>query len=123
MTANDFRRLALGLQDAVEGAHMNHPDFRANGKIFATIHPDHAQGMVKLTPEQQERFMREHPGVFQPAAGAWGRQGATMITFAKANEDIAGEAMTLAWQNVARQARNDSSARRVKARTIGRARR
>lgn len=122
MTANDFRRLALGLQDAVEGAHMNHPDFRANGKIFATIHADNAQGMVKLTPEQQERFIREHPGVFHPAAGAWGRQGATMITFAKANEDIAGEAMTLAWQNVARQARKDSSARRVKARTIGRAR-
>lgn len=122
MTAKDFRRIALGLEEVVEGAHMNHPDFRANGKIFATIHADNAQGMVKLTPEQQERFIREHPGVFYPAAGAWGRQGCTIVTFAKANEDIVGEAMTLAWQNLARQARNDSSARRVRARTIGRTR-
>lgn len=122
MTAKDFRRIALGLEGVVEGAHMHHPDFRANGKIFATIHADNAQGMVKLTPEQQERFIREHPGVFSPAAGEWGRQGSTMVNFAKANEDIVGEAMTLAWQNLARQARNDSSARRVKARTIGRAR-
>lgn len=122
MTAKDFRRLALGLEAAVEGSHMNHPDFRAGGKIFATIHADNAQGMVKLTPEQQERFMRENPTMFHPAAGAWGRQGATMVTFAKANEEVVGEAMTLAWQNVAREGRNESSARRVKAARIGRTR-
>lgn len=117
MTANDFRRIALGLEDVVEGAHMNHPDFRANGKIFATIHAGNAQGTVKLTPEQQERFMREHPAVFSPAAGAWGRQGYTMVAFAAAGEEVVGEAMTLAWQNLARQARHDSSVRRVKGRT------
>lgn len=120
MTAKTFRRIALGMAGAVEGAHMNHPDFRANGKIFATIHSDNEQGMVKLTPEQQERFIREHPAMFHPASGAWGRQGCTMVTFAAASDDVVGEAMTLAWQNLARQAKNDSSARRVKAARIGR---
>jgi hypothetical protein len=122
MTARDFRRIALGMDGAVEASHMDHPDFRVNGKIFATIHADHVHGMVKLTPEQQDRFMREHPAMFHPAAGAWGRQGSTMVTFAHANEDVLGEAMTLAWQNLARQAKNESSIRRAKAARIGRTR-
>jgi hypothetical protein len=99
MTPKAFRRIALGFEGAVEGSHMNHPDFRANGKIFATIHPDNAQGMVKLTPDQQERFLDEYPEMFTPAAGAWGRQGCTMVLFKAADEEVVGEAMTLAWQN------------------------
>jgi predicted DNA-binding protein (MmcQ/YjbR family) len=123
MTVTTFRKIALALDGVSEASHMNHPDFRVNGKIFATIHTDHKQGMVKLTPEQQERFMREHPATFHPAAGAWGRGGSTMVTFADASEEVVGEAMTLAWQNLVRQAKNDSSARRVKAARIGRTRR
>ena len=37
------------MEGAVEGAHMGHPDFRVNARIFATIHPDQQFGMVKLT--------------------------------------------------------------------------
>jgi len=35
MTANDFRKLALSLPQATEQSHMDHPDFRVGGKIFA----------------------------------------------------------------------------------------
>lgn len=122
MTATDFRRLALGMDGAAEASHMNHPDFRVNGKIFATIHEDRVHGMVKLTPEQQERFIREYPAMFHPAAGAWGRQGSTMVSFAHGNEEVVGEAMTLAWQNLARTAKNESSIRRAKAARISRKR-
>jgi hypothetical protein len=122
MTVSEFRRIALGMDGAAEASHMNHPDFRVNGKIFATIHEDHVHGMVKLTPEQQERFIREHPAMFHPAAGAWGRQGSTMVTFAHAKEEVVGEAMTLAWQNLARTAKNESSIRRAKAARITRTR-
>ncbi len=122
MTARDFRRIALGMDGAAEASHMAHPDFRVNGKIFATIHADNVQGMVKLTPEQQERFIRENPKMFHPAAGAWGRQGSTMVTFAHAKDDVVGEAMTLAWQNLARAAKNESSIRRAKAARISRTR-
>ena len=58
MTAEDFRRMALGMKGAIEGAHMGHPDFRINGKIFATLHADRQWGMVKLTPHQQAEFVR-----------------------------------------------------------------
>ena len=98
MTPNDFRRLALQMPDAIEGEHMAHPDFRAHGRIFATLHPDGKQGMVKLTPDQQHTLLHENPATFTPASGAWGRQGCTMVRLSSVDEETLGEAMTLAWQ-------------------------
>lgn len=103
MNPDDFRRIALGMEDAIEGAHMGHPDFRTNGRIFATIHPDHDWGMVKLTPDQQQKFVREDPATFAPENGAWGRAGCTKVRLVSVDEDTLGEAMTLAWQNTARK--------------------
>jgi hypothetical protein len=37
MTVDDFRRIALSLEGAEEGSHMGQPDFRAGGRIFATL--------------------------------------------------------------------------------------
>jgi hypothetical protein len=103
MTAAGFRRLALGFTDAIEGAHMGHPDFRVNGRIFATLHADNAHGMVKLTPEQQQRFISEDPRAFAPESGAWGRAGCTRVTLKAVDEDTLGEALTRAWQSTAAQ--------------------
>jgi hypothetical protein len=101
MDADAFRRIALGMEHAVEGAHMGHPDFRISNKIFATLHADLASGMVKLTPEQQRVFVQDYPTAFAPESGAWGRAGCTRVRLAAIDEDTLGEAMTLAWQNVA----------------------
>jgi predicted DNA-binding protein (MmcQ/YjbR family) len=100
MTPNEFRRIALKLDGATEGAHMGHPDFRANGRIFATLYPDGQNGMVKLTSEQQQDFISTDSDTFAPASGAWGRQGCTTVRLDSVAEDKLGEAMTLAWQNV-----------------------
>jgi hypothetical protein len=102
-SAKDFRRIALGMQDTIESAHMGHPDFRVNGRIFATLHPDHQSGMVKLTPDQQQNFVRENPAAFKPENGAWGRQGCTSVRLDSVDEETLGEALTLAWQNSARK--------------------
>ncbi len=104
MTADHFRRIALGMEGAIEREHMGHPDFRVNGRIFATIHVDHRHGMVKLTPVQQAHVVREHGSVFEPEAGAWGRSGCTRVRLDAVDEDVLGDAMTLAWQNIATQA-------------------
>jgi hypothetical protein len=98
MTAAAFRRMALAMPGAIEGAHMNHPDFRAHGRIFATLHPDGEHGVVMLTPEQQEDFVRADAATFTPASGAWGRHGSTMVRLASVDEERLGEAMTLAWR-------------------------
>jgi hypothetical protein len=113
--ANDFRRIALGMKDAVEGAHMDHPDFRAGGRIFATLHPDSRHGMVKLSPEQQREFIERHGDAFAPESGAWGRQGCTAVDLERVDEETLGEAITLAWQNAARQVQAKKSTARRKA--------
>jgi len=51
-----------------------------------------------LTPEQQEEFVREAPEVFLPIAGGWGRNGATHICLAQANEDLLEGALRVAWK-------------------------
>src|SRR5437764_14272301 len=101
MTADEFRSLALSMAEAVEDAHMGHPDFRVRGKIFATLGPDEDWGMVKLTPEQQASLIRTEPNVYQPASGAWGRRGATIVRLEGADVASVREALIAAWRNTA----------------------
>jgi hypothetical protein len=91
------------MEGAVEGAHMGHPDFRVHKRIFASLQPDRAWACVMLTPDQQAAFLCDHPGTFVPAAGAWGRGGATMVRLGVVPEEALGEAVTLAWQNAAKK--------------------
>lgn len=99
MTSEDFRRIALGLEGAVESAHMGHPDFRVNGRIFATLgYPDKEWAMVKLPPDQQAEFVEL--GGFSPVKGAWGKQGSTSVQLKKVKENALTAALTLAWQSV-----------------------
>jgi hypothetical protein len=102
MTADDFRKLALGFPEVIESGHMHHPDFRVGGKIFATLgYPDKDWAMVKLTRDEQKEFVQSNPGVFKLVKGAWGRQGATNIDMAAATTNIVREALTAAWRNTA----------------------
>ena len=110
--ASDFRRIVLGMKDALEGAHMGHPDFRAHGRIFATLNAEETRGVVMLTPEQQQMCLSDHPAMFEPAAGAWGRSGSTWVNLDAADEDTIGEAVTLAWQNAAAKAAATITARK-----------
>jgi len=104
MTSKDFRRIAIGMKDAIESAHMGHPDFRVHNRIFATLHADLKYGMVKLTPEQQARFIADAPDAFKPENGAWGLQGCTAVRLDRVNEEMLGEAMTLAWRHTSEKA-------------------
>ena len=104
MTANEFRRLALSLPDAIEAAHMGHPDFRVGGKIFATLgYPRDGMGVVMLTPEQQELFVRSEPKTFTPVLGGWGKQGSTHVLLRTARKAAVREALKVAWRNRAPQ--------------------
>jgi hypothetical protein len=99
MNAADFRRLALLLDGAEEASHMGSPDFRVGGRIFATLaHQAQGYGNLMLSPEQQAAFVGEQPEVFLPVAGGWGRNGATHIRLATANEDVLAGALHTAWK-------------------------
>src|SRR5262245_18185821 len=101
MTVTQYRKLALSLAGAEEKSHFNHPDFRAGGRIFATLgYPDKQSGCVNLTPEQQRDFVKPHPETFMPVKGGWGLQGSTIVKLPSADLEAVGEALTLAWKRV-----------------------
>jgi hypothetical protein len=99
MDAEDFRRLALSLEGAEEGSHMGQVDFRVGGRIFATLAAvQQGYGNLMLTPELQAMFVGEEPNVFLPIPGGWGRNGATHVRLAAANEDLLAGALRTAWK-------------------------
>ena len=99
MDAADFRRLALSLEGAEEGSHMGAVDFRVGGRIFATLASvTQGYGNLMLTPEVQAAFVAEQPEVFLPCAGGWGKNGATHMRLAAANEDAIAGALRTAWK-------------------------
>ena len=102
MTPNEFRDAALALPGAEERTHQKHPDFRVNGKIFATLgYPDHEWSMVKIHPDRQAALCTEFAGVFVPSAGAWGRAGCTLVHLAKAITPVVERALLEAHAAVA----------------------
>jgi hypothetical protein len=102
VTAKAFRQIALSLPETEEHAHMDHPDFRVAGKIFATLgYPDKTRGMVKLSPEDQHYFSKDYPDVFIPVKGTWGRRGATSVHLKAAKKGTLTKAIHAAWRNIA----------------------
>jgi hypothetical protein len=102
VTAKGFRQIALSLPETEERAHMDHPDFRVAGKIFATLgYPDTSLGMVKLSPEDQHYFTKDHSEIFVPVEGAWGRRGATFVHLERVKKEILRKAIHAAWRNTA----------------------
>ena len=78
---------------------MGSPDFRVEGRIFATLASQkQGYGNLMLTPDQQAEFVQEQPDIFVPIAGGWGIMGATHIRLATANEDLLTGALRTAWR-------------------------
>lgn len=104
MNATNFRHIALSFPETTESAHMNHPDFRVAGKIFATLsYPDKRWGMVRLPPEEQDNVLREHPNAFNSCSGAWGRQGCTNVLLSAVDKPTLERVLLVAWRNRAPQ--------------------
>lgn len=99
--AEQMRKLALSLPEAEEKSHFEQPDFRVRNKIFAGLSPDGKRGTLKLSPEAQAMLLEARPGVFSPAAGAWGRKGWTHVELSKALLPELKELLNEAWALVA----------------------
>lgn len=87
----------MGLPGASESEHMQHPDFRLGGRVFASLgYPDKHHAMVKLSPAQQAHFIAKDPTTFSPSAGAWGEKGCTNVQLAPAKMSFVGAALVAA---------------------------
>ncbi len=99
MTLEDFRRVALSLPEALEGAHMGRTDFRVGNRIFAGLHPDKDAGMVILKPEEQAVLVEAEPAMFCPVPGGWGKSGSTLVHMATVDEATLRDALVRAWRH------------------------
>jgi hypothetical protein len=110
LTARDFRRVALSLPEAVEGAHFGNADFRVGGRIFATLALEsEGFGVLLLTPEQQAGMVEDEPTIFSPVPGGWGRKGSTRVRLEKVAPDILEGALRTAWGNKVAKRRRSSA--------------
>ena len=103
MTPAAFRKLALGLPEACEGAHMGHADFRVGKRIFATLgHPDASFAMVKLSPRSRRELGRgASRGCSRRSPGGWGRQGSARVRLRTGQRKAVQPALLSAWSNLA----------------------
>lgn len=105
MKPDRFRTLALACPAVEERSHHDHPDFRVDGKIFATLGPvdsgdDRGRwAMVRLPADEQAALIDADPETFEPMPGAWGRQGCTRVWLAGATVRQLEPALRSAWRH------------------------
>src|ERR1700681_3541412 len=78
---------------------LGYPNFRARRKSFATI--EDSQGVIRLTRDQQARFVAMAPKMFAPTSSGWGLLGSTVVRLEAADEAKVRDALATAWRNVA----------------------
>ena len=93
------RRIALACPEAVEGAHMGHPDFRVGGKIFMTLWSADKRAVVKLPVADQHALVQMDPDAF--TLGGWAHQGWTCVHLGRVNTAQLRVLANAAWRNVA----------------------
>jgi predicted DNA-binding protein (MmcQ/YjbR family) len=99
--ADDIRRLALALPEAVEADHHGVPSFRVRGKIFVILNPGLQRMTVKLDPEDQRNLAEAHPGAIEPVPGYWGRTGSTFVRYEQADETLISTLLAMAHAGLA----------------------
>ena len=99
VTVAQARKIALSMPQAEELKHHGHPDFRVNGKIFATLWPDQSTAVVKLPLADQAALVQMDPDAF--SLNAWSYQGATTVHLKHIALVQFRKVVQAAWRNVA----------------------
>ena len=97
----DFQEMALEFPEAVEEPHFEKTSFRVRGKIFATMAPEKAEAVVKLTPLDQPVFVGHGGGAVYPVKGKWGEQGWTAIDLGSVERALVRDMLACAYCTVA----------------------
>lgn len=78
VTMSAARKILLSLPDAREGAHMGHPDFRVNNRVFASLWPNKKKlAVIKLSIANQTALLQMDPEAY--SLNGWSRQGWTNV--------------------------------------------
>lgn len=98
VTADDFKRLALGFKETVASPHLGNTGYAVN-RIYAVLAADGLSANFKFTPEEQRYRCSIAGDTFSPVAGGWGKKGWTSARFDRLSEDELTDALLTAWQH------------------------
>ncbi len=98
VTAEDFRRLALGFSGTVASPHLGNTGFAVN-RIFAVLAANGATANFRFTPEEQRWRCSIAGDTFSPVAGGFGKKGWTTARFDRLSEEELTDALLTAWQH------------------------
>lgn len=96
--ADDLHRIASSLEGTIEAPHFDRTAFKVK-RIYATLAADGKTANLKLDPDEQEFKCMLAPEVFAPVPNAWGKQGWTTVTLAKASIAELRAALEMAWRH------------------------
>jgi hypothetical protein len=95
-TAEDLRRLALGLDGTVEAPHFDRTAFKV-ARIYVTLAADGLTANFMFSPEEQALKCTVAPDAFAPVPNAWGTKGATTASLASLGIAELENALRTAW--------------------------
>ncbi len=101
VSIDNFRKMAMQFEEAVEAPHFEKTSFRVNKKIFATMDPANKRAVVKLPEIEQSVFCSFDESIIYPSVGAWGKQGWTVIELTKIKKEMLQDALTVSYCTVA----------------------
>jgi len=96
--ASDLTEIALALAGTTAAPHFDRTAFKVR-RTYATLAADGLTANLKLTPDEQAFKVMMAPAAFAPVAGAWGRQGWTVVTLANLDRDELAAVLAMAWQH------------------------
>jgi hypothetical protein len=102
MTIDDFRRIALSIPGTAELNGLGYPNFQAERMSFATI--EDTLPVIRLSRDQQAKFVAMAPEMFAPASDGRGKWGSTIVRLEAVDEATLRDALTIAWRNVTNSA-------------------
>ena len=91
--------MALALPGVQESSHFDTPDFRVNGKIFATL-PGTDRMVVRMHPPDQAVLVAAEPSTFSPCPGAFGLKGWTIVQLESVEPDVLRDLLVDSWGQI-----------------------
>ena len=97
VSITNLRKLALAFEQAVEKPHFEKTSFRVNKKIFATLDAKKERLVIKLSLTDQSVFCAFDKNIIYPVAGAWGKQGWTIVELKKVKPVMLKDVLTVSY--------------------------
>ncbi len=95
-----FRKWAGAFFAVSEEPHFQKTSFRVRKRIFATLDEEKHNASLKLSVVEQSVYISADPLAFRAAAGAWGKQGWTLVDLGRVTAGLAKDALEAAYREV-----------------------